>query len=108
MGCDFRIQSTSMNCSAPEMLVALVRNAQNAGSLIPLFAASRTPAANPMVVYPIRTGSELINACFRTGFWFMNRFLRKKEATNIPPFPGNTKHFAILFADISPFHASFS
>ena len=44
------IQSTSMNCSAPEMLVALVRNAQSAGSRTPLFAASSTPAAKPMVV----------------------------------------------------------
>ena len=60
-------QSTIMNCSAPEMDVALVVAPHTAGIEMPLCAARSTPAANPMARYPIITGSELIKARLTTG-----------------------------------------
>ena len=46
------------------MLVELVRSPHSGAQEMPPFRASRIPAAIPIVVYPIRTGSELKNAAF--------------------------------------------
>ena len=56
------IQSPITNCKVPETQKAPNAPLQMAGWDVPLLDAKTTPAANPIVPYPIRMGSDALNA----------------------------------------------
>ena len=65
------IQSTMANCNAPEMLDMLLKKAQRAISGRGILPASSIPAAMPIALYPIKPGSEAVNALEKIFFLFI-------------------------------------